>query len=118
MSLKLEVLVKPKRSVLESMNSYYNYDEDYLDHIRKLCAITIKQSTFDKVVEYLQSRGHIPRHNRIKLLMIIEKMLDIFASSGVSYWFIGEVLRDCICFNYLLPTTRHALVGVVGTHFK
>ena len=53
MSLKLEVLVKPKTSILDSMNPYYNYSEEHLDYIRKRYAFTIKQSTFDKVTDYL-----------------------------------------------------------------
>jgi hypothetical protein len=99
MSVKLEVIQKPKVAILEAMNPYYDYDSSQLDHIRHKCAITIKQSTFERTIDYIYTHGYMQRGHRIRLLLLIEKVLDIFASSGVTYWFLGEVLRDCICFK-------------------
>jgi hypothetical protein len=46
MSVKVEVISKPKVHILEAMNHYYDYEASELSDYLKQCAVTIKQSTY------------------------------------------------------------------------
>jgi hypothetical protein len=65
----------------------------------------------------MHQRGTVLRGHAIRLLTLIERLMNILASSGVTYWFMGEILRDSVCFGRLLATTRYAMAGAVSTHF-